>query len=277
MSYNPDKKLFEQFPPVSSGEWEELIRKDLKGADYEKKLIRQTLEGIPLRPYYTAEDLKGLEHLKLLPGEYAFMRGRKKSGDWLVRQDILVDDVATANSSAIEALLKGAASIGFVLDGSRAFTIDDINLLLKDICLDSAQINFRIQNLPPGLSVFLENENNPGTGPASRLHGSIEYDPLGFLFLTGDYPGGDEHKSFDTAVSLVEKSSRLPDFSVLHVNASVFHNAGGSAVQELAFAMAAGVNTWRGWMQEGSLREVQPKKLGLLLPLAVIILWRLPN
>jgi methylmalonyl-CoA mutase len=240
MSYNPGKKLFAEFPPASSGDWEDLIRKDLKGADYQKKLIRQTLEGIPLRPYYTAGDLEGLEHLKSHPRENPFLRGRKISGDWLVRQDIHVDDVTIANSMAIGALLKGAASIGFILDDNRTFSAEDINLLLKDICLDSAQINFRIQNLPPGLSVFLEDENNPVTGHASRLHGSIEYDPLGALFLTGDYPGGDEQRSFDAAVSLVEKSSRLPDFNVVNVNASVFHNAGGSAVQELAFAMASG-------------------------------------
>jgi methylmalonyl-CoA mutase len=214
MSYNPGKKLFAEFPPASSGEWEELIRKDLKGADYQKKLIRQTLEGIPLRPYYTAGDLEGLEHLKSHSRENPFLRGRKISGDWLVRQDIHVDDVTIANSMAIGALSKGAASIGFILDDNRAFSAEDINLLLKDICLDSAQINFRIQNLPPGLSVFLEKENNPGTGHASRLHGSIEYDPLGALFLTGDYPGGDEHRSF-------------------------FHNAGCTSVQELAFAMAS--------------------------------------
>ena len=49
--------LLEDFPPVSTADWEALIRKDLKGADYEKRLVWRTEEGIAVRPYYRAEDL----------------------------------------------------------------------------------------------------------------------------------------------------------------------------------------------------------------------------
>jgi methylmalonyl-CoA mutase len=71
------------------------------------------------------------------------------------------------------------------------------------------------------------------------VHGSAEYDPLGVLFTSGSYPGGDESRCFDLAASLVENAARLPNFTVLNVNAAIFHDAGGSAVQELAFAMAS--------------------------------------
>jgi methylmalonyl-CoA mutase len=54
---NKIKKLFSEFPPVTTQQWEEQIMKDLKGADYEKKLIWKTNEGIAVKPYYTAEDL----------------------------------------------------------------------------------------------------------------------------------------------------------------------------------------------------------------------------
>jgi methylmalonyl-CoA mutase len=54
-------KLKEDFPPVPTAEWEAAIQKDLKGADYQKKLVWRTDEGIAVRPYYRAEDLKGLE------------------------------------------------------------------------------------------------------------------------------------------------------------------------------------------------------------------------
>ena len=56
-----NNKLFSEFPEVSTKEWEEVIAKDLKGADYEKKLVWKTLEGFNVRPYYRAEDLATLE------------------------------------------------------------------------------------------------------------------------------------------------------------------------------------------------------------------------
>ncbi|MFP4366680.1 MAG: methylmalonyl-CoA mutase family protein, partial [Bacteroidales bacterium] len=79
MSDNPEKKFPAEFPPVSTEQWEEVIRKDLKGADYEKKLIWNTLEGIPLRPYYRSGDIENLDHLKSAPGEFPFIRGKKKN------------------------------------------------------------------------------------------------------------------------------------------------------------------------------------------------------
>jgi len=49
--------MWEEFPPISTAEWEAAIRAELKGADYEKKLIWHTEEGIAVRPYYRLEDL----------------------------------------------------------------------------------------------------------------------------------------------------------------------------------------------------------------------------
>ena len=57
-----DNKLFSEFPPVSTEQWEEVINKDLKGADYEKKLVWKTIEGFKVKPYYRAEDLQNLEY-----------------------------------------------------------------------------------------------------------------------------------------------------------------------------------------------------------------------
>ena len=51
------KRLFEEFPPVTTEEWEAVIEKDLKGADYNKKLVWRTAEGFNVRPYYRAENL----------------------------------------------------------------------------------------------------------------------------------------------------------------------------------------------------------------------------
>ena len=69
------EKLFKEFPPVLTQQWEEQIRLDLKGADYEKKLVWKTTDGFRVRPYYREEDLKGIPHLDSLPGQKPYLRG----------------------------------------------------------------------------------------------------------------------------------------------------------------------------------------------------------
>jgi methylmalonyl-CoA mutase len=56
-------RLREEFPPVPTSAWEEAIAKDLKGADYEKRLVSKTDEGIAVRPYYRAEHAAAREPL----------------------------------------------------------------------------------------------------------------------------------------------------------------------------------------------------------------------
>jgi len=78
--------LGRDFPPVPTPAWEAAIQKDLKGADYEKKLVWRTDEGLAVRPYYRRENLAGLEaQMQPLPGQFPFVRG---SGDpWQSRED----------------------------------------------------------------------------------------------------------------------------------------------------------------------------------------------
>ena len=239
MKQNPGNKLFGEFPPVPVSEWEELIKKDLKGADYEKKLIWKTIEGIPIKPYYTAADTENLSHIRALPGKFPYVRGtRERMNEWLVRQDIPAGNVEEANTAALDALMKGAGSIGFILEPSKSYKQEDLVRLLHDICLASAEINF-VSTHPPGeLLRWLDDVNISRGGAVSDLFGSVEYDPLGTLFTTGNYPFGEE-KAFGLAAGLTGDAGRIPRFTALNVNASVFHNAGGSAVQELAFAMAS--------------------------------------
>ena len=63
MANNKEEKLFEQFPPVTTEQWEAAITADLKGADYERKLVWRTAEGFNVRPYYRAENLKDVAFL----------------------------------------------------------------------------------------------------------------------------------------------------------------------------------------------------------------------
>ena len=71
------EKLFDQFPPVSTEEWMEKVTADLKGADFNKKLVWRTNEGFNVKPMYRAEDIADIKTTNSLPGEYPYVRGTK--------------------------------------------------------------------------------------------------------------------------------------------------------------------------------------------------------
>ena len=71
------EKLFSDFSPVSTEQWMEKVTADLKGADFEKKLVWRTNEGFKVKPFYRMEDLEGLKTTDALPGEFPYLRGTK--------------------------------------------------------------------------------------------------------------------------------------------------------------------------------------------------------
>ncbi|MGO9240547.1 MAG: methylmalonyl-CoA mutase family protein [Bryobacteraceae bacterium] len=77
--------LAADFPPVGTAEWEAVIKADLKGADYEKRLVWRTDEGLKIRPYYRQEDLAGLEaQAGIAPAQFPFTRGT--AAGWEIAQ-----------------------------------------------------------------------------------------------------------------------------------------------------------------------------------------------
>jgi methylmalonyl-CoA mutase len=104
-----------EFPPVSTEAWEAVIQKDLKGADYAKKLVWRTDEGIAVRPYYRKENLAGLEaQTQSLPGQFPFVRGSGQR--WQYREDaafppnaIRADRLHEAGAHAVQELGYGLA------------------------------------------------------------------------------------------------------------------------------------------------------------------------
>ena len=102
--------LGQDFPPVPTATWEAVIVKDLKGADYEKKLVWRSDEGLAVRPYYRSEDLADLgDQIASAPGQFPFVRGSGKA--WKIDQDavpssdaIRVDRVLEAGADAIQQL-----------------------------------------------------------------------------------------------------------------------------------------------------------------------------
>jgi methylmalonyl-CoA mutase len=108
--------LGRDFPPVPTEAWEAAIAKDLKGADYDKKLIWRTEEGLAVRPYYRNSALAELgPQLRTAPGHYPFARGTGLS--WEIAQDakpgpkaIRADLFHEAGAHAIQELGYGIAA-----------------------------------------------------------------------------------------------------------------------------------------------------------------------
>ncbi|PIY31393.1 MAG: hypothetical protein COZ08_08910 [Bacteroidetes bacterium CG_4_10_14_3_um_filter_42_6] len=136
--------LFSQFPPIATEAWKEKIIKDLKGADYDRKLTWKTGEGFTVQPFYREENLTDLPHMETVPGHFPYVRGnREEQNTWLVRQDIQVEDIAVANAKALDIKLKGVDSLGFIFKCDANPDEKDLEALLQNIRLDLMEVNFR--------------------------------------------------------------------------------------------------------------------------------------
>ena len=233
-----DNKLFSEFPPVSTEKWEEVINKDLKGADYEKKLVWKTIEGFKVKPYYRAEDLEGLEYLDSNPGQKPFTRGKHAdNNEWEVRQDIRIQDLKEANRIALDAVERGATALGFCAKNIKS--LDDMATLFKGIYINAVSINFMCsEDYLSLLKLYVEYAKQQGFNPAD-LQGSCGFDPFRYALKHGRFHRGEEG-DFQMAKELVDYGhDNLPKFRVLTVHGSQLHNAGANIVQELGFSLAA--------------------------------------
>ncbi|MCX7986746.1 MAG: methylmalonyl-CoA mutase family protein [Bacteroidales bacterium] len=234
------KKLFEEFPPVSVEQWEEAIRVDLKGADYEKKLVWKTDEGFKVKPYYTSEDIKNLAHLNYEPGKFPYVRGTKSDhNQWEIIQDIVVDDEKITNSEALDALNRGATGICFKVDKSSTKDLD-LSSLLKDIYIQCIELQLETYIEPLQLWNKLENEFDKRVADSKNAKGSLGYNPLGMLTQHGSWIINEE-TDFSNAKELITKvSQRLPGYRVLLADGRLIREAGSSTVQEMAYTLAIG-------------------------------------
>ncbi len=231
------QKLFTDFAPVTTDEWEAKINADLKGRDYERALVWKTYEGFKVRPYYREENLKDLNYLDTLPGEFPFVRGNKKrDNEWLVRQNIFVTDFAEANKKALDILGKGVTSLGFLFNNCNKITKADLAVLLKDICLEAAEINLVCPNDSSNCAKLFAEFVAEGKWENKNVIASASIDPLGTFVLTGKLNNNVLAQLADT----IEEVKLLPQFRTISVHGKFFANSGSSIVQELAFSLAQG-------------------------------------
>ena len=228
------EKLFDMFSPVSPEEWRAKAEVDLKGADFEKKMVWRTDEGFNVQPLYRGVDIKDFKTIDSLPGEYPYVRGTRTNNDWQARQEIDAADVKEANAKALDVLNKGITSLGFKLH-------DDFNLdvLLDGVYTDIAQVNFavcpnKVVEFAKVLVAYLEKK-----GTADKFVGSIDFNPYKATFKKGKKFEG----IAEVAAELLKVVAPVKGLRVLSVNSEMLSNAGAYIYQELGYALSWG-NEW---------------------------------
>lgn len=233
---NLKEKLFTDFPAVTTDEWMAKITADLKGADFDKKLVWKTNEGFKVNPFYRSENTQNLKTPEALPGEFPFVRGTKKDNDWFVRQDIVVKDAKAANAKALDILNKGITSLGFIIDGDDV-TAENIKTLLANIQPQAIELNFSTCNCHAVVLLNLLVDYFKSTNiDLASVAGSVNYDPFKSILKKGT----DNANWVAQAKDVLAAAEALPKFRVLNVNALKFSNAGAYIYQELGYALADG-------------------------------------
>ena len=231
------EKLFTEFTAPTKQEWLDKIEVDLKGADFQKRLVWRTNEGFNVQPFYRREDLANLKTPDALPGEFPFVRGNKKdSNEWYVRQNIVVDDPKAANAKALDILNKGIDSLGFRLPG-KLVSKETVETLLEGIYCDIIEVNFATcpRHSVELAEILVEFFQKKGYDK-EKVVGSIEWDPMAKMVMKGK----DVTPILEFGPKLVETLKEYPNFRCIAVGSDALNNAGAYIVQELGYALAWG-------------------------------------
>lgn len=246
--------LFDAFPVPSKEQWKEQVVADLKGADFDK-LAWKTYEGFTVEPMYVRADIENIPHLGSLPGFEPYVRGTGALGhagkSWVIAQATTAALPEDAASEIVHARRSGQ-------DGG-AMRMDSAAILgsgSDEASLRAGASGISVQHLPdfqriserlqPGFPLDIHaGMSSPiflaMAAVTERNVSHVDFNPLAHLIGTGTLP-----YSMDTtftlmrdAVSYVDQRS-MPT-TVISVCGECYHDAGASAVQELACMMASGV------------------------------------
>ncbi len=237
-----EEKLFEEFPPVTKEEWEKVIKKDLKGADYRRELNWETGEGVEALPFYRRED-RPQDKRPILPAYHK----------WRIRQAVYEQHVEEANRSAKKAIEGGAdalefnarmqsiaGNIGPDMTGTAVQSQQDFSKLLADISLTETELHFNTGLLSPFFAALLLNECEERGIDSIEAEGSFFYDPFSFILKHGRFPGNKKELTIALSQMIRCCSEELKNMRPVGIGAGIYRNAGGTIAQELGYALAAG-------------------------------------
>jgi methylmalonyl-CoA mutase len=253
----------DEFSPPAYEEWQTAAVDSLGGKPFEK-LITASYEGIPIQPLYRREDAGGIA-ADTMPGQPPYVRGTTAAGylrrPWAIAQELAYGSPAAFNRAMRFDLEHGQTAVNLLLDGpTRAgkdpdqagpgevgrggvslATVEDVAAALRGVELAAVPLFIRAGTAAlPLLALIVAHLRRSGR-PDGDLRGCLEDDPLGALAHEGALPLSLERAYDEMAQVTLWAAHHAPRLATMAVHTYPYHNAGGNAVQELAFALATGV------------------------------------
>jgi methylmalonyl-CoA mutase len=238
-----------EVPAPNRGEWlalvdgvaraTGLIPDDAGPGAGEAALTSTDLDGIRVRPLYTAEAADATDPAIGVPGTAPFTRGSRPVGPvpagWDVRQRHAEPD-PTATAAGIAADLQNGVTSIWLAVGADGTAVSDLAAVLDGVHLDLAPVVLDAgPAAEPAAEAFLDAAAARGV-PDAELRGTLGLDPIGLRARTGSGPDP------ASVVPLARRvSARHPRMRAVVVDALPVHAAGGSDAQELGFSLASGV------------------------------------
>ncbi|MGO8917656.1 MAG: methylmalonyl-CoA mutase [Stellaceae bacterium] len=264
-----------EFPPKTLAEWRALAEKDLGGKSIDA-LTWQTPEGIAVKPLYTAEDLAALETLGSLPGFPPYLRGPRATmyahRPWTIRQYAGFSTAEDSNRFYRENLKAGqmGLSVAFDLATHRGYdsdhprvvgdvgkagvaidSVEDMKILFDGIPLDRISVSMTMNGaVLPVLAGYIVAAEEQGV-PQEKLSGTIQNDILKEFMVrnTYIYPPA---PSMRIVADIIEYTAQhMPKFNSISISGYHMQEAGATAVQELAFTLADGLDYVRAALSKG--------------------------
>jgi methylmalonyl-CoA mutase len=271
------KRLFEEFSVPSYEEWRAEVDRLLKGAPFEKIMLTKAYEGITLNPMYRKQDIENMDHLEALPGTFPFVRGNDAAGYlgkmWNIAQEIPLVTAKEFNEALLSELNRGQTAVNVKLDklsrvglnpttenkdsigkgGTSISSLKDLEVALNGVFVEHIDLNFNAQLSGFAIFSMLKAYFKKHSYDIAKLHGTLGMDPLGYLAENGELPE-DINKYYDQIAEMIKwAKDNCPNFRILSVNSHCYHNAGASAVEE----MAAGFNTALEYIKQLSERGLE--------------------
>jgi methylmalonyl-CoA mutase len=229
-----DLPLASEFPAATREQWLKLVEGVLKGADFEKRLVSRTYDGLRIEPLYPKADDAG-------------RAARARPGRWQVAQRVDHPDPAAANALALTDLEGGADALALVTreaPSARGFglgieTVDDLDRALAGVMLDLVHLRLEAGGAGRQMAALVvalaERRGHRLTDP------SLDFglDPIGTLSATGALSASWDVVSSRCAETLGSLRARGFAGSVFLADGRPAHEAGASEAQELAIVLAA--------------------------------------
>lgn len=258
---------FEEFAAASYNDWRKAAEAALKGADFDKSLIKKQIEGFSTQPIYRAEDTASLR--ESLPGQYPYRRGTKTLGyqevPWELAQTIEAKTPADFNERALYDLQRGQTALNITLGckcgcGLVLRNAEDWSIAFKGIELDSLPVYVRPgANGLAALGMYV-NEYKSRNYCLSKMGGGMLFDPLARLVSKGKLKNSLEN-SYDQMAEMTRWAiANTTTYQTIGVSGLPYHESGADSIQEIAALLSTAVEYLRAMEARGlSVSEVAPR------------------